>query len=164
MINVSGFLIAGTAGGVFLTGSSANSWVERNQGFIPIPQVLSFLSANNYLFAGTQSNYVWKRLITNIIGIKIISSEVPEQFVLHQNFPNPFNPATKIRFDVPKAENVSIKIYDMLGKEIETLVNQNLQPGIYETDWDATKVSSGIYYYRIITEKYTETRKMVLIK
>lgn len=98
------------------------------------------------------------------IGIQLINSEIPNTFSLSQNYPNPFNPVTKIRFDVPRSENVMIKVYDMLGKEITTLVNQQLQPGTYETDWDATGYSSGIYYYKMISGNFTQTKIMVLVK
>ncbi len=101
---------------------------------------------------------------TSTIGINLISSQVPSSFSLSQNYPNPFNPLTKIRFDVPRSENVLIKVYDMLGREIETLVNQQLQPGTYEVEWDAAEYPSGVYFYKISTENYTETRKMILIK
>lgn len=100
----------------------------------------------------------------NSIGIQSISTENPPSFSLSQNYPNPFNPVTKIRFDVPRSENVMIVVYDILGKEITTLVNQHLQPGTYETDWDASIYSSGIYYYKIVSGDFTRTKKMVLIK
>lgn len=100
----------------------------------------------------------------NPTGIINLSNEFTSVFSLSQNYPNPFNPTTKIQFAVPKSENVIIKVYDMLGKEITTLVNQQLHPGTYETDWDASLFSSGIYYYKIISGNYTETKKMVLIK
>ena len=89
---------------------------------------------------------------------------IPKEFKLYNNFPNPFNPATNIRFDVPKSGNVEISVYDMLGKEITTLVNLQLQPGTYETEWDASGYSSGIYYYKITCGDFTQTKKMVLVK
>jgi len=98
------------------------------------------------------------------IGINQISSEVPNTYGLHQNYPNPFNPLTKIKFSVAKTSDVEIIVYDILGREIDKLVNQSLTPGIYETDFDGSKLSSGIYFYKLITQEFTETKKMVLVK
>jgi hypothetical protein len=97
--------------------------------------------------------------------------KIPKEFALYTNFPNPFNPVTKIKFDIPASslthgerQGVRLVIYDILGKEIATLVNQQLKPGIYEIEWDASNYPSGVYFYKLITEDFTETRKMVLIK
>jgi photosystem II stability/assembly factor-like uncharacterized protein len=116
------------------------------------------------------------------IGIEPISGKTPEAFVLHQNYPNPFNPMTKIRFDIPPSRGVRgvtplsavggfgeglgvrLIIYDVLGREIATLVNGQLKPGVYEVEWSAANYPSGVYFYQLRTEEYSETRKMVLIK
>jgi photosystem II stability/assembly factor-like uncharacterized protein len=103
------------------------------------------------------------------IGIQNISNEVPESFLLEQNFPNPFNPVTKIRFQIPASVEatrrvVSLRIYDVLGKEIAVLVNQNLKPGIYEIEWNAENIPSGVYFYSLITNEFTQTKKMVVLK
>jgi hypothetical protein len=106
---------------------------------------------------------------TGTIGISIISNEIPETFSLSQNYPNPFNPTTIIRFAIPsnvKSEmsNVKIIIYDALGREVQTLVNGNLSPGTYEVDFDGSNLTSGVYYYKLISDSFTETKRMVLIK
>ncbi len=107
------------------------------------------------------------------IGIEPVSSEIPQRYELLQNYPNPFNPETKIRFQIPPLnlplsggdkEGVSLKIYDVLGKEIAVLVNENLKPGIYEIEWDATNIPSGVYFYSLITSEFTQTKKMVVLK
>jgi hypothetical protein len=94
----------------------------------------------------------------------ITSGDIPSVFKLHVNYPNPFNPATKIRFDVPKNVFISIKIFDVLGREVVTLINEDLQPGKYEVHWDASQFSSGVYYYIMKAGDFTETRKMILMK
>jgi hypothetical protein len=104
-----------------------------------------------------------------VIGIQPISNEIPSRFYLHQNYPNPFNPITKIRFDIPTVGNgrdrsLQIKIYDILGREITTLVNEQLKPGTFEVEWDGSNYPSGVYFYKMITDEFTETKKMVLIK
>ena len=104
------------------------------------------------------------------IGLTQITSEVPERFELYQNYPNPFNPVTKIKFSIPLLRGVSegrgvlLVVYDMLGREITTLVNENLTPGTYEVEFDGTNYSSGVYYYQLITNNYKDVKKMVLIK
>jgi hypothetical protein len=103
------------------------------------------------------------------IGIEPISTEIPQKFELFQNYPNPFNPTTKIRFNIPAFVEttrrvVSLRIYDALGKEIAVLVNQNLKPGIYEIDWNAENIPSGVYFYSLVTNEFTQTKKMVVLK
>ena len=100
----------------------------------------------------------------NPIGIINIGSEIPDGFSLSQNYPNPFNPSTKIQFTIPHSSFVRMVVYDLLGREIETLVKQNLNAGAYSVDWGASKYSSGVYFYRIQTERFTDTKKMLLIK
>jgi hypothetical protein len=101
---------------------------------------------------------------TILININQISSEVPSSYSLSQNYPNPFNPATNIKFAIPKNEFVKITVFDMLGKELETLVNEQLAPGTYETNWNASNYPSGVYFYRLITDGFSETKRMTLIK
>lgn len=98
------------------------------------------------------------------VGINQISSNVPERFSLSQNYPNPFNPSTKIAFNVPVKGYVTLKVYDALGQEVATLVNQNLSVGEYAYDFNASVLSSGIYFYTLKGENFVETKKMVLIK
>ncbi len=93
-----------------------------------------------------------------------VGNEIPESYFLSQNYPNPFNPVTNIEFFLPKQSFVKLIIYNLLGSEIETLVSEELSPGRYNSSWDAAKYSSGVYYYKLITDNYTETKKMVLIK
>lgn len=100
----------------------------------------------------------------NVIGIEPVSGIVPKTFNLSQNYPNPFNPVTNINIDVPKNSMVKVAVYDMLGKEVEILVNQQLTAGSYKLDWNAAKFASGIYFYRIITSEFTDIKKMVLVK
>lgn len=100
------------------------------------------------------------------IGINQISTVVPEKYLLYQNYPNPFNPATTIKYQITKNSFVSLKVFDLLGREVATLVNENQKPGIYETQFDtgSNNISSGMYFYKITTNDFTETRKMILLK
>ena len=105
----------------------------------------------------------------HIIGVSPISSEIPTVYSLSQNYPNPFNPTTKIKFSLPKQENVSIKIYDITGRLVYTLVNQKMQPGSYEATWtsinnNGNTVASGVYFYRIEAGSFVESKKMILVR
>ena len=121
----------------------------------------------------TQISVYNRSVLTSIQNEK--QGNLPEGFLLYQNYPNPFNPETKIRFDVPDASPsrgftagrgvlMSLKVYDLLGHEITTLINRPLQPGTYEVTWDSSKYPSGIFYYRLTAGKYSETKKMVVVK
>jgi len=104
--------------------------------------------------------------------IEVLVSQIPNDFSLNQNYPNPFNPATKIRYSIPlvetqsseAAQNVLLKVYDVLGNEVATLVNEKKPAGVYETNFDASKLSSGIYLYKIQAGSFVQTRKMMLLK
>jgi hypothetical protein len=103
------------------------------------------------------------------IGINLESSEVSERFMLYQNYPNPFNPSTKIRFSIPPLGNgsnrsVQLIIFDALGREVSTLVNEELTSGTYEAEFDGINFASGVYYYKLISGNYVETKKMIFIK
>jgi hypothetical protein len=91
-------------------------------------------------------------------------SKIPTDYSLTQNFPNPFNPSTSIKYSIPKVSQVQIKVFDILGNEIETLVNEEKQNGTYELTWYAKGLPSGVYFYQLKAGSYIETRKMVLLK
>ena len=93
-----------------------------------------------------------------------VSYDVPAEFVLGQNYPNPFNPSTRISYFVPQESFVSIKVYDFLGREVMTLVNETRSVGSYEISFDASNMPSGTYFYTLIAENYSSTKKMILIK
>jgi hypothetical protein len=92
------------------------------------------------------------------------TNELPKHFALLQNYPNPFNPATKIKFMIPNTEQVNLKVFDILGSEVAMLVNEKKPAGSYEINFDASKLSSGIYFYKFQAGSYTETKKMILLR
>lgn len=99
-----------------------------------------------------------------IVGVKETPHPIPIAFSLSQNFPNPFNPTTQIRFEIPISGFVTLKVYDILGREVATLVNEKKTPGTYEVEWNAGNVSSGVYFYRLNAGNFVETRKMILMR
>lgn len=104
------------------------------------------------------------KFTTEPIGIKPVSNTVPEHFVLEQNTPNPFNPSTKIKFEIPKKTFAKLTVYDALGRETAFLVNEELNEGSYEINWNASTFPSGVYFYLLQTESFSESKKMILIK
>ena len=97
-------------------------------------------------------------------GITGNNGTVPAEFKLEQNYPNPFNPSTTISFSIPKSGMVTMKVYNSLGREVETLVNENMAAGTYEVTFDASKLTSGLYFYRVIANGFADTKKMMLVK
>ena len=100
----------------------------------------------------------------NITGISNIGSDIPREYKLYQNFPNPFNPVTIINFDIVKSGYVNITVYDALGREIQVLVNESVQPGSYKVNFDAVGLSSGLYFYKIKSGDFTSVKRMILMK
>jgi hypothetical protein len=162
------YIFAGAAiwtlshGGVFLSSDNGESWILKKQG-MSNGSVWSLATTSQYIFAGTDSS-VWRRDLSEIIGIQNISSEIPSGFVLYQNYPNPFNPTTNIRYELPKSGFVNLVVFDALGREIQTLVNESLKPGSYEVSFDGGNLPSGVYFYQIRTLNFTEVKRMVLLK
>jgi hypothetical protein len=117
-----------------------------------------------YSYGGQISPLVWKRSVSEIISVRNISSEIPESYSLMQNYPNPFNPTTVIKWSLKEAAFVTLKIYDVMGREVGTYVNEKLNIGIYETTFDGSDLSSGVYYYKLQAGNFTDTKKMMLIK
>ncbi|MFA5011617.1 MAG: choice-of-anchor V domain-containing protein [Ignavibacteria bacterium] len=109
-------------------------------------------------------NYAPNKGIYVKLATGIINNEIPVKFYLSQNFPNPFNPVTKIKYGIAKETNVSVKVFDLLGKEVASLVNEYQASGNYFTTFDAAKYPTGIYYYKIQAGDFTEVRKMSLIR
>ena len=160
---------------IYYTSNDGDTWV--------VQYTAPTNSGYNHITKGRNgSSKIWAARIdggisvyTGSLGITKIESSVPERFELYQNFPNPFNPTTKIKFAVPldsrlrRNDKVLLIIYDALGREVQTLVNESLQPGMYEVEWPApagngSNFASGIYYYSLETGNFKDSKKMVLIK
>jgi len=98
------------------------------------------------------------------IKVEMISSVIPDNFLLSQNYPNPFNPRTEISYEVPAAKLVKLTVYNILGKEMAELVNERQSPGKYKVSFDASNLTSGVYFYTLSTDNFTETKRMILLK
>ncbi|OGU77631.1 MAG: hypothetical protein A2W11_08210 [Ignavibacteria bacterium RBG_16_35_7] len=112
---------------------------------------------------GDGNNDVWLVRVNNLVA-GLENELLPTQYILFQNYPNPFNPTTSIQYAVGSRQFVSLKVYDVLGSEVTTLVNEEKQPGVYEVEFDGEGFASGIYFYKLQTENYTSTKKMIYLK
>ena len=143
----------------YITTNGGDNWTLQNWGY----NINRFRLINDTLvYAVGQTVYKYMRDSTN--SIQNISTQVPEKPFISQNYPNPFNPTTKIKFTVLDYENVKLTVFDVLGRELSVLVDGRFNPGYYEYTFDATELESGVYFYRIETFNYTETKKMILLK
>ncbi len=122
------------------------------------------ISAYVGIFIQDISTYSTHSVDTNTVSVSQISSVIPAEYKIYQNYPNPFNPATKIKFDIPQNSKIKLSVFDISGKEMEVILNDKLAPGSYEFKWDASKYSSGVYFYRLQTDDFIETKRMLLIK
>ena len=132
---------------------------------------VTLINRDHYTFSALSDSLFFVSNDPITIGLNPISLVIPKGFSISQNYPNPFNPSTKIKFEIPispisfgERHGVRLVIFDILGREVETLINEQLKPGTYEVDWNAAGYSSGIYFYKLIAGDFTETKRMVLIK
>jgi uncharacterized delta-60 repeat protein len=165
--------------------SGVQQWTARYDGpggSVDIARTVKVSSAGKVYAGGTSAGSGTLQDFAVVrysqpIGVKNLSTEIPSSYALYQNYPNPFNPSTKIKFTIPLSRGVSegrgvfvkLAVYDILGKDITTLVNQQLSPGTYEVEWpapsgDALNFFAGIYFYKLFTDEFTETKKMILVK
>lgn len=156
------------AGSPALTGANFNNPILS--GFVTTTYVGAFgpSTADNYQWMAGWASFTPQSNVY-IIGIQQVSSQVPASFSLQQNYPNPFNPVTNIKFDMPKSGFAEVTVFNTLGEVVSTLVNQQLSVGTYKVDFNASNLSSGVYFYRLNVKssdnfEWTQTKKMILIK
>jgi photosystem II stability/assembly factor-like uncharacterized protein len=156
-------LFAGTdAGQIYLTTNNGTSWSESDSGLSATTVATLFVNGQ-YVYAGTDSG-VWRRPISQVTSVRKTSKPIPRAFALQQNYPNPFNPVTIINYELPKAAFVHVSVYNIIGQEIRTVVNQYQQPGQKSVRFDGSSLPSGIYFYKITAGSFTSVKKMMLIK
>ena len=162
-------IYAGTSGGgVFSSLNGGQSWVEMNLGWVNSNVSSLYFDTNSRtLYAGTFNSSIWRYVVESV---SVTDYEVmPFTILLHQNYPNPFNPVTTIRYELPQRSDVQITIYDLMRREVITLLSETQDAGYKSVQWDATnsngqQVSTGVYLYRIKADGFVETRKMVLLR
>ena len=131
---------------------------------------IALIARNNFINAFWMADYtgiyqVWSVIIDrNILEVKNSTSVSPQSFILYQNYPNPFNPSTTIKYSIEKESFVTLRIYDSLGREVETLVNSKQKTGVYEVDFKPANLSTGIYFYTLHSDQFQSTGKMLLLR
>ena len=158
-----GFNGTNSEGIILRTINGGTNWTSQTSGTTLHLHSVSFIDANN----GTVVAPLGSILRTTNGGVPFvnqISSEIPEGFSLYQNYPNPFNPKTSIRFDIFESSQTKLIIYDILGKEIATLLNEKVSAGSYEVSWNASEYPSGVYFYKLVANEFSDAKKMLLLK
>jgi Secretion system C-terminal sorting domain/Photosynthesis system II assembly factor YCF48 len=153
----------GNAGAIIRTTDGGSSWTGQTS---PLSEILTdvWFTSTNTGYISSWSGKILKTTNGGVTFVNQISSEIPDAYLLEQNYPNPFNPITRLKFQMPKSEFADLRVFDVTGKEIISLVNEELKPGIYEIDWDASNYPSGIYFYTLSTDHYRATKRMILVK
>jgi len=161
-----GKLFTGTGwSGVFFSTNNGSQWSQINTGLTNYQiNTLAVDPDGKFIYAGTDDG-VWYRPVSEITTMLSENNDgIPDRFFLHQNFPNPFNPSTQIKYSIPKSSQVTLKIFNTLGEDIETIVNEEKPTGTYELNWNAANLPSGVYFYRLQAGDFTSVKKMILLK
>ncbi|RMF59017.1 MAG: T9SS C-terminal target domain-containing protein [Calditrichaeota bacterium] len=157
-------LLVGTEEGIYVSNDGGWTWSELNSGLAGDLDIRSLaVNSEGYVFAGASNGAIY-RSHEPITAIKPLPERIPERFTLEQNFPNPFNSSTVFQFTIPHRTHVTLKIFNILGQKVVSLIDEELAAGTYSIPWDANGFASGVYYYQLTTEEYSQTRKMVLLK
>jgi hypothetical protein len=157
-------LFAGTWGTVYLYSGNDTNWISVGDG-LPNNEVHSLTVVGTNLIAGTWGSGVWRRPLSEMItSVARQSSIISNEFKLEQNYPNPFNPTTVINYQLPMQAYVTLKIFDVLGRELTSLVNKVEDAGYKSVTFDASKLPSGVYFYRLQAGSFVQTNKMLLMK
>jgi photosystem II stability/assembly factor-like uncharacterized protein len=159
-----GYAAAGN-GRIIKTIDGGNNWIVQPT-VTDNPLYALYFNSDDYVYAGGSLGTIMKTIPTELFMTPVTgnSNGTPKDFYLQQNYPNPFNPVTTIKFGITKAGQVNIKVFDITGRQAQELVNTSMSPGAYEVKWDGSSFSSGIYFYTIRTNEFSETKKMILVK
>ncbi|MFI5144402.1 MAG: T9SS type A sorting domain-containing protein [Ignavibacteria bacterium] len=156
-------------GGVWRSINGGQNWVDFNSGVMTqnnVVRALAYRSTDNTVFAGVSLNgtgvYEYTTSPPELINHN--GQDIPKDFALHQNFPNPFNPTTMITFDLPRSQDVSIEVYDVNGKLVKTIMREFKPAGSYQINFNASSLTSGVYFYKLTTTSFVDTKKMILVK
>ena len=160
-------VIVGTDGwGAYVSTNNGSTWEESDTG-LPnsFAAIHALTTSNTKIYAGTLFIGAWERPLTDYVtGVEPTNNQFPSEYSLQQNYPNPFNPSTTIEFSVPQESFVELKVFDVLGNEVSTLVSDTYSAGNYKTDFRAEKLPSGMYIARISAGNFVQTKKMILLK
>lgn len=157
-------VFAGTDNGLYVSTNNGTNWEVRNEGLTSGVGITSFTIFGNDIYAGIDYSKVWKRPVSQITSLNENNGSVPSGFYLYENYPNPFNPSTVIKFKVAEKSFVKVSVFDILSREVSVLVNENLAPGMYETYFSADNLPAGVYFCRLTAGEFSQTRRIALVK
>ena len=153
---------------LFKTTNGGEKWFNFSNGLPDSGGVISIVidTLNERIYLGVGAGAVNGSGIYIYDGLSSVNNdkEVPVNFYLYQNYPNPFNPSTKIKFEIPTSSVITLKVYDVLGREIETLLNEVKEAGTYEVELNASEFPSGVYFYKLTSGQFTSVKKLILLK
>jgi len=155
--------VVGDSGKIFTTNTGGAQWESQTSGVTANLLSVDFLDAHNGITIGN-GGIVLTTKNGGLTGVRDPHGSFPTSVTLDQNYPNPFNPATTISFAIPSRSRVSLTIFDVLGRQVSTIVSEELQAGSYTRQWNAANMASGVYFYRLQAGSFTETRKLLLLK
>jgi len=151
-------------GKIYKTDNAGNNWILQTIPAVHSIESVYFINSQTGFTAGYSGEILKTTTGGLIVNTKKINQNTPEKYFMYQNYPNPFNPLTNIKFDIPKSSHLKIIIYNALGKEVSTLVNEKLNAGSYEAEWSASGYPNGVYFYKLIADDFIDVKKMLLIK
>jgi photosystem II stability/assembly factor-like uncharacterized protein len=157
--------VSGLPGKILKTTNAGGNWISQQVNPTDTLDNLFFLNDNTGYMAST-NGIIYKTTTGGAVTSNVtnLSGVIPGSYDLYQNFPNPFNPSTNIRFDIPLSSDVKLAVYDLLGREVSSLMNGQLSPGRYEYSFDGSGLPSGVYIYRLRSGNFNQTKKMFLMK
>ncbi len=163
--------LLGSGSGVFCSTDNGTNWVSVSLGLPQAYPVKALHVYNGYLFAGTGANGVWRRPLSELVSVREwVEGGVPQDFALRQNYPNPFNPTTVIQYALPVDAHVSLTVYDVLGRDVQTLVNDVVPAGYHQVRFDASALSTGVYFAHFVASdlfghiRLSKTTKLALVR
>jgi hypothetical protein len=158
----SGHVLLSTLG-VYGSTDKGTTWNPANAG-LPQTPILALARSRSTLFAGAQNNGIWRIPLSEATSVGEQASPRAPHYVLSQNYPNPFNSSTTIRYELPRPSEVRLSVYDMLGREVSTIVNERRNAGVYEVKFEAAGLASGVYSYRLTAGGTVTTKRFFLLK
>ncbi len=158
-------ILAGTDLGVFVTLDGGTTWTQMNDGMANVPVFdLDYRAYDGMVFAATHGRGIFRASASVLTGVKEEKNILPDGFALEQNYPNPFNPTTQIAYSLGRDSFVELKVFDSIGKEVATLIEENQNAGKHIVTFSAKNLASGTYYYRIKAGEFSAVKKMVILK
>ena len=162
VLNSNKAFAVGQSGKLIYTTNGGDNWYVQTTG--SSIELWSVKFVNDTIGYAIGDNVVLKTTNGGLSFTEKYDNQIPKEYSLYQNYPNPFNPLTKIIYNIPKTARITIKIYNLSGDEVSTIVNKVQNPGSYETEFNGTNLASGVYFYRLTSNDFVSTKKMVLLK